>query len=78
MMTTIKLKVNDKVLDKLLWLLSHFKKEEVEVISEESNFDMNKMQAYADHQKLIKGKSQLYSLEDIENHLEDIISKYEA
>lgn len=77
-MTTLKIKVSDKVLDKFLWLLSRFNKNEVQIINELSEFDINKKKVHSDYQKLVKGQTKLYSLEDIEKELDDIIAQYEA
>ena len=77
-MTTIKIEVSDKVLDKLLWLLNQFKKDEVHVIHDADVIETEKKKAHSDLQKLMQGKTNLYSLEDIEKDLDDITSKYEA
>ena len=76
-MTTIKLKVSEKVLDKVLWLLSHFRSDEVQIVEDES-FETIKKYLHKEHDKLIKGKSKLYSIEDVEKDLDNVISKYEA
>ena len=37
-MTTIRLQINDKVLDKVLKILGHFSNDEVEIIREDEDF----------------------------------------
>ena len=37
-MQTIRLRIHDKVYDKLIWLLSKFNKDEIEIITEDSSF----------------------------------------
>jgi hypothetical protein len=41
-MHTLKLKIDDKVYDKLIWLLGKFTKDEVEIIMDESSFSEKK------------------------------------
>ena len=76
-MTTIKLKVSDKVLDKVLWLLSHFRSDEVQIVKDDS-FEATREYLHKEYDKLKSGKSKLYSLEELEKDLENVISKYEA
>lgn len=38
-MHTIQLKISEKVYDKVIGLLSEFNNEEIEIVSENSNFD---------------------------------------
>jgi len=51
-MKTVVLNVNDQVVDKLMWFLDHFKKEEIDVLDE----SFLSTQAYLQHE-----------LEDMEN-----------
>ncbi|MEX2596719.1 MAG: hypothetical protein WEC59_07295 [Salibacteraceae bacterium] len=37
-MATLWLNINEKVLDKVLWFLGHFSKEQVEIIQEDAEF----------------------------------------
>ena len=76
-MTTLKLKVNDKVLDKLLWLLGHFGADEVQIVEDDS-FEATKKYLHKEHDKLVQGKSKLYNIEDVEEDLDKVIAKYEA
>ena len=41
-MRTLTLQVNEKIYDKLLWLLSKFSKDEVEILVENPTFDTEK------------------------------------
>lgn len=76
-MATIKLKVSDKILDKVVWLLSQFKTEELEIIYDE-NFNEN--QAYAKEQleRLESQKGKTLSLNQVDEMLEDVIRQHES
>ena len=76
-MTTIKLKVSDKVLDKLLWFLKQFKSEDVEIIKGDSfEEDQNYL-----HEQLLryeKGEAKTYSLEELDLILNQSIKNRET
>lgn len=75
-MTTIKLKISDKALDKVLWLLSHFRSDEVQVVSDRS-FEETKKYLQEQYAKLESGESTLVSLEEASKKLDQVIAKYE-
>lgn len=76
-MQTIRLKVNDKVYDKLMWLLGKFSKDEVEVISEESLFNETKNYLQAELNEIDNGKAEFTGVEEAEIYLEKVIRKHE-
>ena len=76
-MHTIQLKINDKVYDRFIWLLSKFNKEEVEIISEDISFVSTKNYLRKELEEIESGKATFYSQDQIESRLNKIISKHE-
>jgi len=76
-MHTIKLKINDTVYDKLIWLLNKFTKEEVEIIIEESNFSETKKYLETELDEIIGNKAAFLTLNETEQILENLIKKRE-
>ena len=72
-MHTIQLKVNDKVYDKLLWLLSKFNKEEVEIITENQDFLLTKNYLQEELDDIISGKAKFISQSELEAKLDQIV-----
>jgi hypothetical protein len=77
-MTTLKLHINEKALEKVLWLLGHFTKEEVEVEIEDLEFASQKEYIQAELKRIDEGNETFLSLEEFKEGLEAEISKYEA
>ncbi len=76
-MQTIKLRVRDDIYKKLLWLLGKFDQEEVEIISEDSNYLENKKFLAKELEEIEQKKAKMYSLQDAEKLLEEVIKKHE-
>ena len=76
-MHTIKLKIEDKVYDKLIWLLSKFTKDEVEIILEESSFTETKKYLETELDEILKDKADFLTVNDTEQRLENLIRKHE-
>ncbi|KYG75058.1 hypothetical protein EV198_0413 [Roseivirga ehrenbergii] len=76
-MATLKLKVSDKILDKVLWLLSQFKKEDLQILDAEGTFETDKRYVQNELKRLESGESKAYSIEEVDNLLENSIRKYE-
>ena len=75
-MTTIKLKISDKALDKVLWLLSHFRSDEVQIVSDKT-FEETKKILHEEYAKLKSGESSLVGLEEASKKLDEVIARYE-
>lgn len=56
MMTTLRIQINDKVLEKVLWLLGHFTKDEVEIIEEDLEFLQNRQEINDELSRMGKGQ----------------------
>ncbi len=77
-MHTVRLRVNDGVYDKLLGLLSKFSKDEVEIISETSDFVKNQNYLSDELNEILDGKARFIEMEEAELRLENIIKKHES
>ena len=76
-MHTLKLKVNDKIYDKLLWLLSKFNKDEIEIIADTSDFMKNQKYLTHEYNEILDGKANFIELDEAEQRLENVIKKHE-
>lgn len=72
-MHTIQLKINEKVYDKFIWLLSKFNKEEIEIISETSDFSLTKNHLQEELGEIENGNANFISQQDFENRLNKIV-----
>jgi len=77
-MQTIQLRVDDKIYDKFLKLLSKFNKEEVEILLPNNNFETTKNYLKKELAEIENGNSTFISLLDFENRLDEIIGKHET
>lgn len=73
-MQTIKLKISDKVYDNLMWLLSKFNKDEIEILSDTESFIDNQKYLQNELNEILAGKAKFHSIEEFEKHLDDSIS----
>ncbi|HBY67805.1 MAG TPA: hypothetical protein DEG69_08665 [Flavobacteriaceae bacterium] len=73
-MKTIKLEVSNKVYTKILWLLKQFKPEEVRVVQEKESI---KKYLSEELSSIEKGSSSFLTVEELDQLLEERISKHE-
>ena len=76
-MTTLKLKVSDRILDKVLWLLGQFKPEDLEVVHDDPNFKENQSYLIKELERYESGQAKSISIEELDNLLESKIRKHE-
>lgn len=76
-MATLKLKVSDKILEKVLKLLSQFKSEDLQVIEQDDPFESNKKYVQRELDRLESGESKSYTLEQLNEVMEKTINKHE-
>jgi len=76
-MQTIRLNINDKIYDRLMWLLGKFSKDEVEIIKEDKDFAANRSYLETELNEIVDGKAKFVTLEDAEQRLENVIRKHE-
>lgn len=79
-MHSIRLKISDKIYENVLWWLSKFSKDEVEIIIEDSSeqtFEENKKYLSQELNEILDGSAKFLSEEEAEYRLEKIIKKHE-
>lgn len=76
-MQTNRMKVSDKVFDNLMWFLSRFNTDEIQVIKESNEYVS--VQNYLQHElnQLEEGKIEYLTLETLDQQLEATINKHE-
>ncbi|WP_340112510.1 hypothetical protein [Maribellus mangrovi] len=72
-MRTLQLKINDKVYEKFLWLLSKFSKEEIEIISDDTAFLETKEYLQSELDEIQEGQAKFISQSEFENRIDSII-----
>jgi len=77
-MHTLRLKISDKVFDKLVKLLKKFNKDEVEIIDDHSEFIDNQKYLQKEYSEIVDGKPKYIELDQANVYLEDIIKKNEG
>ncbi len=77
-MHTLRLKVNDSVYDKLMWLLSKFSKEEIEIIPESAEYTKQREYLTGELNEILNGNANFIELNDVEQRLEKVIRKHET
>jgi hypothetical protein len=76
-MHTIRLRINDRIYDKLLWLLSKFDNDEIEIISEDAEFIENQKYLNSELNEIIQGKATFVDINEVNDRLETIITRNE-
>ena len=76
-MATIKLKVSDKILDKVLWLLGQFKSEDLQVLESDAQFEADKLYVQNELLRLESGESKSYTIDQLDELLEKSIRHHE-
>jgi len=76
-MQTLKLRVNDRVYEKLIWLLSKFNKDEIEIIPENTDFVKNQNYLAGELNEILKGKANFIEMDEAEQRLENRLNKHE-
>ena len=76
-MVTIKIKVSEKIIEKVLWLLGQFKKEDIEIIGSDLSDEDHQKYLSAELDRLESGSAKMYTLEEVDERLERVIKKYE-
>jgi predicted transcriptional regulator len=76
-MQTIRLRINDRIYDKLIWLLSKFNTDEIEIISENAEFIENQNYLNSELNEIIQGKAKFVDINEVNEKLDTIIAKNE-
>ena len=77
LMHTLKLKIDDKVYNQFLTLLSKFSKEEIEIVQDESQYSETKKYLDAELDEIKSGKAKFFTVNEAEQRLENLIKKHE-
>ncbi|MEI6122828.1 MAG: tRNA pseudouridine synthase A [Bacteroidota bacterium] len=76
-MQTLRLLVSDKIYDNVMQLLSKFKKEELEIITENDQYLSVQRYLQNELNEMNEGKASYHTMEELENTLESAIKKHE-
>jgi len=76
-MQTIKLRIDDRIYDKLIRQLEKFSKDEVEIVLDEPNFVETKKYLDAELDEIRSGKAKFLTVNEAEQRLENLIRKHE-
>ena len=76
-MQTIRLRINDRIYDKLIWLLSKFNSDEIEIITENADFIENQKYLTSEFNEIIQGKAVFVDINEVNERLEKIIARNE-
>jgi len=76
-MQTLRIRVNDSIYNNLMHLLGKFKKEEIEVITEDEKYLSVQNYLQKEFNEVKEGNAIYHSVEDLENNLENVIKKHE-
>jgi hypothetical protein len=76
-MQTIRLRINDRIYDKLIWLLSKFNSDEIEIITENADFIENQKYLTSEFKEIIQGKAVFVDINEVNESLEKIIARNE-
>lgn len=76
-MQTLTIKISDKVYGKILWFLSKFSKDEIEILADEGSYVDARVYLENELKEIMSGKASYHSLEEFNDHMEDAIREYE-
>lgn len=76
-MPVIRLRINEKIYNKLIAVLSKFRKEDVEVIIEDQHFQKNQKYLHSELEQIKEGNAIFLDIDQVEEKLEKIISQDE-
>ena len=77
-MRTIRLRVNEKIYNYLMWFLGRFNKEEIQIINENEEFISLQEYLNKELNKVEDGSVEYISIDQLDDLLEDTIRKHEA
>ena len=75
-MQTLRLLVSDKIYDNILQMLSKFRKEELEIITENEHYLSVQQYLQNELNEMNEGKANYHTLDELENTLESAIKKH--
>lgn len=76
-MHSVKLKIDDKIYDHLLWYLKKFSKDELEIIEEDNEMLENRQYLETELKEIVEGNASFYSIDEVEQRLDKVIARHE-
>ncbi|HLO52772.1 MAG TPA: hypothetical protein VK169_00715 [Saprospiraceae bacterium] len=76
-MLTVRLNIKENALDRVMQSLNAFTSDELVVINEDQNYLANQKYLHKELEDINNGNVELVSHEELENSLNEVISKYE-
>lgn len=76
-MQTVRLKINDKVYDKVMWLLGKFSRNEIEIIPDDPSYIEYKEYLQNELDEINDGKAKFQSVYELEARLDNVIRNRE-
>ena len=76
-MQTVRLKINDKVYDKVMWLLGKFNRNEVEIIPDDPSYIEYQEYLQNELDEINDGKAKFQSIYELEARLDNAIKNRE-
>lgn len=76
-MQTIRLRINERIYDRLLGVLGKFNKDEIEIIQENSEFLENQKYLESELEDIVQGKASFINIDEAEKRLEEILTRDE-
>ena len=76
-MQTLRIRVSDSIFRNFIHLLEKFKKDEIEIITEDEKFISVQNYLQQEFNEINEGNVTYHSVEDLEKTLENIIKKHE-
>ena len=76
-MHVLRLKISDKVFDKVIWLLGKFNKDEIQIVDDNEEFLENQKYLHQEYSEVEAGKATFINIKEAEERLENVIKKHE-
>jgi len=76
-MQTIHLKIDDRVYEKVMWLLGKFSKDEIEIIGNAEDFKTTRAYLHSELEDINSDKAEFVDIDQAEIYLENIIKRHE-
>jgi hypothetical protein len=76
-MHSVKLKIDDKVYDHLLWFLKKFSKDELEIVVEDNETLEDRQYLETELKEIVEGNASFYSIDEVEQRLDKVIARHE-
>ena len=77
-MQTIHLKINDRVYEKVMWLLGKFSKDEIEIIGSDEDFKTTRAYLHSELEDINTGKAEFMDIDQADIYLENVVKKHET